>query len=177
MGYWVLVSGWLGVVTFQFSWFANPLILLSVLWMYRYPIRATLIAASAVLLATQAFWFSSIPGKYENMSIINMGVGFWLWYASLILICMGVVFGSDQAVPTQDQPPPVPSPKPTPAVTSKDSSQPTTLTTLPNIESNYTAANDEKLAQPNTRLPPHFDEPKPLADVLDTKSPTPPSHL
>ncbi len=53
-----------------------------------------LLAVLGVLLAGQAFWFEDIPGHEVNMRIVDLGAGFWLWYASMVLITLGVIFGS-----------------------------------------------------------------------------------
>lgn len=96
MGYWVLATGWMGFVLFQFAWYANLLQLLGVLLMYRRPNWAMLLVVSAVLLAGQAFWFEDIPGQEVNMHIVRLGAGFWLWFGSMVLMTLGVIFGSDE---------------------------------------------------------------------------------
>lgn len=100
MGYWVLVTGWLGFALFQFAWYANLLQLLGVLLMQRTPNRAMALAVAAVLLAGQAFWFEEIPGQQANMQIVQLGAGFWLWYVSMVLITLGVIFGSGEGETT-----------------------------------------------------------------------------
>ncbi|MDD5394624.1 MAG: hypothetical protein PHE17_16540 [Thiothrix sp.] len=96
MGYWVLVTGWMGFALFQFAWYANLLQLLGVLLMYRRPNWAMLLVVVAVLLAGQSFWFEDIPGQRDNMHVVQLGAGFWLWYGSMVLITLGVVFGSGE---------------------------------------------------------------------------------
>lgn len=96
MGYWVLITGWLGFALFQFAWYANLLELLGVLLMQRHPNRAMLLAVIGVFVAGQAFWFDEIPGQRSNMQIVGLGAGFWLWYVSMVLITLGVVFGSGE---------------------------------------------------------------------------------
>lgn len=108
MGYWVLLTGWMGFALFQFAWYANLLELLGVLLMQRYPNRAMVLVVVGVFLAGQAFWFEEIPGQYANMRIVQLGAGFWLWYASMVLITLGVIFGSGEGEIT---PPPLPGSK------------------------------------------------------------------
>ncbi|WP_162596683.1 hypothetical protein [Thiofilum flexile] len=180
MGYWVLISGWLGIITFQFGWFANLLIFLAVLWMYKYPIRATLVAAAAVLVATQAFWFVVMPGENENTNIIGQGLGFWLWYGSLIIICIGVIFGSDTEAPVKDMAefkvPPAASRPNAPYIneqpsTATDATLAKTATAPSSLDAPLIAANDDTTTvKPIT--PRHLDEPTPLADLLDNPPPT-----
>lgn len=102
IGYWVLLTGWMGVTLFNFAWLANLLIIIAALTMYRYPIRATIVAAIALLSATQAFFFGEIPGQLENSQIIDFGLGFWLWYSSILLVGSGVVLGADDEEPSGD---------------------------------------------------------------------------
>lgn len=96
MGYWVAATGWLGFGIFQFAWYANLLELLGVLLMSRYPNRAMLLVVLGVLLAGQAFWFTEIPGQEANTRIVDLGMGFWMWYASIVLVTLGVIFGSTE---------------------------------------------------------------------------------
>lgn len=100
IGYWVLLTGWMGVTLFNFAWLANLLIVIAALAMYRYPIRSTVVAAIALLCATQAFFFSEIPGQLENSQVVDFGLGFWLWYSSILLIGSGVVLGADDEEPS-----------------------------------------------------------------------------
>lgn len=94
MGYWVLVTGWMGFALFQFAWYSNLLALLGVLLMYRRPNTAMGLAVAGVLLAGQAFWFDDIPGQETSMHVLRLGAGFWLWYTSIVLVTLGVIFGS-----------------------------------------------------------------------------------
>lgn len=94
LGYWVFLTGWMAFALLQFAWYANLLLLLSILLMQRYPNRAMLLAVGAVLLAGQAFWFESIPGETALMQITELGSGFWCWYSGMILMSLGVIFGS-----------------------------------------------------------------------------------
>lgn len=104
MGYWVGATGWLGFALFQFAWYANLLELLGVLLMLRYPNRAMVLVVLGVLLAGQAFWFTDIPGHEVNMHIVTFGAGFWFWYASMVLLTLGVIFGSAEEDDTPPQP-------------------------------------------------------------------------
>jgi hypothetical protein len=96
MGYWVFATGWLGFSLFQFAWYANLLILMAVLMMSHYPNRAMTMAVLAVLVGGHAFWFESIPSQGTTMHILRLGIGFWLWYASIILMALGVIFGINE---------------------------------------------------------------------------------
>jgi len=94
-GYWVFVSGWMGFVVFQFAWYANLLLLIAVILMYSAPVRATIFAAIGLLLATQAFWFDVLPETTQSVEITAKGLGFWLWYAGIFFMSIGVFFCLD----------------------------------------------------------------------------------
>lgn len=94
MGYWVLVTGWMGFALFQFAWYANLLVLLGVLLMNKRPNTAMGLVVAGVLLAGQSFWFDDIPGQEVSMHVLRLGAGFWLWYTSIVLMTLGVIFGS-----------------------------------------------------------------------------------
>lgn len=83
-GVWILIAGWLGLLIFQLSWFANPLNLLAVLLITKRPILALVLSTIAFLLASQTFSFSEIPAglNYEKIFIKEMGLGFYFWYFS-----------------------------------------------------------------------------------------------
>ena len=100
-GYWVFATGWMGFAMFQFAWYANLLMLMAVILMYSAPLRATLLAAAGLLVATQAFWFDILPGTATSTEIVGQGIGFWVWYASIFLLGIGVVFGSDDFSPDE----------------------------------------------------------------------------
>lgn len=97
VGYWVFITGWMGFAMFQFAWYANLLMLMAVIMMYTAPLRATILAAAGLLVATQAFWFDVLPGTTSSTKITGQGLGFWCWYGSIFLLGLGVVFGSDES--------------------------------------------------------------------------------
>jgi signal transduction histidine kinase len=94
-GYWIFLTGWMGFVVFQFAWYANLLLLMAVILMYSAPVKATVFAALGLLIATQAFWFDVLPETTKSIEIIGRGPGFWLWYAGIFLMSIGVFFCSD----------------------------------------------------------------------------------
>ncbi|QTR48818.1 hypothetical protein [Candidatus Thiothrix anitrata] len=93
MGYWVLATGWMGFMVFQFAWYANLLELLGILLISRRPNWAMGLAVAGILLAGQAFWFEEIPRDTGTMHVVRLGLGFWLWYVGLLLITFSVIFG------------------------------------------------------------------------------------
>lgn len=102
-GYWVFATGWMGFAIFQFAWYANLFILLGIVLMYSSPIWGSVLAGFAVLVATQAFWFSSIPAGEIDMPILQLGQGFWCWYGSVVLLGVGVFLGSEQVEAEKNQ--------------------------------------------------------------------------
>ncbi|WP_020396746.1 hypothetical protein [Thiolinea disciformis] len=98
-GYWVFAMGWLGFAIFQFAWYANLLMLLAIFLMYSSPLRSALVAAVGLLVATQAFWFTSVPGSSAESMVMGYGMGFWFWYISMLLLGVAVFFGSDTVEP------------------------------------------------------------------------------
>ncbi len=94
-GFWVLVTGWMGLAILQFAWFANPLNLLSLLLTHQNPRIAFLIGVLSMIVACNAFYFYEIPTgiNYEKTYIREFGLGFYTWIASHSLILLGLFFG------------------------------------------------------------------------------------
>jgi len=92
-GYWILVLGWIGLVIFQFSWFANPLNLLALLIVSQRPVIALLLSTVAFLLASQTFVFVEIPTGTSSgkIHIKELGLGFYIWYLAQGLFLLGVL--------------------------------------------------------------------------------------
>ena len=86
-GYWALLIGWLGLIIFQFAWFANPLNLLALLYLHEHPNVSLLLSVLAFILATQTFYFSEIPISInaEKIYIKELGLGFYIWYIAQFL--------------------------------------------------------------------------------------------
>ncbi len=92
-GFWVLITGWLGFVIFQFAWFANPLGLLAILILKKRPVVALILCTLAVALATMGFMFYEIPTLKgaEKIFIKEYGLGFYFWYAAQWLLLYSVI--------------------------------------------------------------------------------------
>lgn len=102
-GYWVFATGWMGFTIFQFAWYANLLMLLGIVLMYSSPLWGSILSSLAVLVATQAFWFNSIPTGEVDIPILQLGQGFWCWYGSIALLGLGVFLGSEQTEAEKNQ--------------------------------------------------------------------------
>jgi len=87
-GIWVLLTGWLGFIVFQFAWFANPLSILAILLMKQRPLVSLLLIILAVILASEMFLFNEIPAASgdDKIYIKEFGLGAYTWYASHWLV-------------------------------------------------------------------------------------------
>ena len=92
-GYWVLLTGWLGFLFFQFAWYANPLTVLAILLMRKDPWWALITSALALLCMSQAFLFYGIPSdtKGNTIEILSRGTGFYCWVGMIICVFYAVI--------------------------------------------------------------------------------------
>ena len=91
IGGWVFILGWMGIVVFQFAWYANPLNVLALLISESQPRLSLLLSLLALVVASEAFFFYEIPTglstglHQEKLFIKELGIGFYCWYLSQIL--------------------------------------------------------------------------------------------
>lgn len=90
-GYWVLAMGWLGFITFQFAWYALPLAIIAIQVSARKPQFSLLLSVFAIVVASEAFLFKKVPFANSD-EVIDVGLGFYLWYMSFILVAGGNLF-------------------------------------------------------------------------------------
>ena len=92
-GYWILLTGWLGFLFFQFGWYANPLTVLALLLMKRHPWWALLTSALALLCMSQAFLFYEIPtdAKGSTIAIVSRGIGFYAWVGMIACVFYAII--------------------------------------------------------------------------------------
>ena len=92
-GYWILLTGWLGFLFFQFAWYANPLTVLSLLLMRKHPWWALISSAIALLCMSQAFLFYEIPSdaKGNTIAILSRGIGFYCWVAMITCVFYSII--------------------------------------------------------------------------------------
>jgi hypothetical protein len=95
-GIWLLLIGWMGLIIFQFSWFANPLNLLALLLISHRPYLALSLSILGFILASQALIFSEIPIgiNHEKIFIKELGLGFYFWYLAQGLFLLGIAVES-----------------------------------------------------------------------------------
>ncbi len=92
-GFWVLLIGWIGLVIFQFAWYANLLNLLALLLLKQRPYISLFLSGIALLIATQTFLFFEIPVGLQNSKIYikELGLGFYLWYLSQAIFLVATI--------------------------------------------------------------------------------------
>jgi hypothetical protein len=97
-----LLTGWLGVFFGYISWLANPLFLAS--WVCILLKESTLVISSSALgcILCLSFLFHKevVINEAGGTGIISgMGEGFWLWFASLLLMLIyGLLYRSDNRI-------------------------------------------------------------------------------
>lgn len=94
LGFWVLISGWIGLIFIQFAWYANPLNLLAILLAHDNPRIALLFSCLALVIASGTFNFYEIPIglNYEKVFIKEFGAGFYLWITAHIFVTFALIF-------------------------------------------------------------------------------------
>ena len=96
-GGWVFILGWMGIIVFQFAWYANPLNILAFLIFESQPRSAVLLSLLALVIATEAFIFKELPtGLFtgfdsDKMYVKELGLGFYSWYLSQILFLFSLL--------------------------------------------------------------------------------------
>ena len=91
-GYWVFITGWIGILFLQFAWYANPLNLMALLLVNHSPRIALLLSLLALVLASETFLFYEIPTgiNQEKVYIQELGFGFFIWYLAQILFLVSI---------------------------------------------------------------------------------------
>ena len=84
-----LLSGWLGALTLDFasfSWFANPLIVLAIIFFDEQPRMALLLSIIAVFTALSFLLANEIVANEGGgtRTILTVDTGYYLWLSSLI---------------------------------------------------------------------------------------------
>ncbi len=89
-GYWVLIMGWLGFITFQFAWYATPFAILSIHISRKSPQLGLFLSVVAIIMASEAFLFTQVPfGKGDK--VLDYDIGFYLWYLCFYLISFSIL--------------------------------------------------------------------------------------
>lgn len=87
-GFYYLVAGWGGLLTLQFAWLANPLLMVAILYAVksRAPKRWIGAAASIALclLAASAAFYHQLPSPDGAVTVIPNASGYHLWLAAVL---------------------------------------------------------------------------------------------
>ena len=88
-GFTVLKIGWFAGVMGIFSWWANPLLLLSFFfYIKKVPKNGMMLSGIAFILALQSFFLTTVPqdeGGVKKLTVDYLGAGYYLWLASIAL--------------------------------------------------------------------------------------------
>jgi hypothetical protein len=96
-GFQVLMMGWLGLLFKQIAWYANPVMVLSLIFLLcRRWLAATVIALAALALAanTLVLFSTELPADEANVNKLRLeylGPGFYSWVASIVAIIIGAI--------------------------------------------------------------------------------------
>ena len=105
------INGIFGVFMGQFAWLANPLGGLAIILVLCRAYRVSLVAAILAVLVAQHTWavvnttISGDEGGVTKYLVTGLGVGFYLWCASFVILALGAIVAWMQA-----QPAPLPVP-------------------------------------------------------------------
>ncbi len=93
IGWQVLHTGWLGILTLDFAWFANPFYLLSVKAYFKsnnalsmFLITFSILIGMLSLVADQ-WWFNEGSGT----RIVDLGIAFYFWMGSFGILFVGAL--------------------------------------------------------------------------------------
>jgi hypothetical protein len=105
-GYEILVTGFLGAFDGQFAWYANPLMIWSMAWLFtRRRVSWVGVVMSLVMLglALSAFTWARLPTDAGYYELTGRAAGFYLWIASagLLWAAMIVLFVRDNSPDTK----------------------------------------------------------------------------
>ncbi len=97
IGFNLLFIGWMAVFYGQFGWFANPLLALAMLLFLfkRWLVTLILVILTlAVAANTLTLYEQALPADEagtNTMELVGLGVGFYLWIASMAIIGLGAI--------------------------------------------------------------------------------------
>lgn len=94
-GYKVLIFGWAGVLVGSFGWLANPLYLLSIVFVIRRKPISCFLLCVALALAISSLIFKNIGTSGTSNEYIKYFLkGFWCWLVSLLLMFMASILAT-----------------------------------------------------------------------------------
>jgi len=93
-GYVILATGYFGALVGQVAWFANPLWVAALLYLFRRRWKAAAVAAClAVGVAAESLllYSTGIPSDSGRTIPVRLLVGFWVWWSSLWVLAAGAL--------------------------------------------------------------------------------------
>lgn len=97
IGFNLLLIGWMAVFYGQFGWFANPLLALALLlflfkrWLLTLILVILTLAVAANTLTLYGQTLPADEAGVNKMELVSLGVGFYLWIASMVIIGLGAI--------------------------------------------------------------------------------------
>jgi len=96
-GIWVILSGWMGLFFGQVAWYANLVMVLSLIFvLFHRWLTASVIAGVALALAADSLLLFSkeIPadeGGVNKLRLAQLGPGFYFWVAGMMVVVVGAL--------------------------------------------------------------------------------------
>ena len=96
-GFQTLMMGWLGLLFKQIAWYANPVIVLSLVFLlFRRWLAAMIIALVAFAMAANTLLLFSrdLPadeGNVIKLRLDHLSPGFYFWIASIVTVIIGAI--------------------------------------------------------------------------------------
>lgn len=84
----LLLSGWLGILFGHFSWFANPLCIISWILKRSEPQLACFLSLLALAFSLSFLLYSELPDGHYGETITAYGIGYFFWVMSIYLFSM-----------------------------------------------------------------------------------------
>jgi len=84
--------GFLGPFIGLYGWFANPLLVISLLMMRKLPVPALIIAMLGLLLAIAAVNITTIPYDEGAATFIDFHVGYFVWLLAFQIAMVGALW-------------------------------------------------------------------------------------
>ena len=104
LGLWYLAMGWLGPLAGHFEWFANPMLLVAAIALWRgHPKTAftcALVACLLVMLLPLRGTIYADEGGHRQ-AILDFRLGYWLWFAAPALLVIGAMFNLRPVPPSR----------------------------------------------------------------------------
>ncbi|HIQ06941.1 MAG TPA: hypothetical protein EYH35_00595, partial [Thiotrichaceae bacterium] len=90
LGYWVLATGWLGFIGFQFAWYANAFALFTLYFSRKQTLFALFLSFMTLLIASQAYLFTEVFYS-EKRQVVDYESGFYIWYLSFYFLAAAIL--------------------------------------------------------------------------------------